>query len=244
MLFVDRDTHVLSRLAELRVPLALCALMVLGSFLLRYQRWYYMLRTQGHQVPWREGLRAYIAGFAFTASPGKAGELLRIRYFGDLNVPAHTVLATFIAERALDLLIITLLGVGAAALIPAFGILTTLVAGCLALLYLAGRWPWLLRQNSCLRARLDAPPGRVHGGRGSRRGPAAGSTRCTTRPAAGYTGVAADRAGIRRPLLRPRFVHELATFVGHLSHRYAGWCRIFRSGRRWDHRRRHRPDVE
>lgn len=154
MLFVDRDTHVLSRLAELRVPLALCALMVLGSFLLRYQRWYYMLRTQGHQVPWREGLRAYIAGFAFTASPGKAGELLRIRYFGDLNVPAHTVLATFIAERALDLLIITLLGVGAAALIPAFGILTTLVAGCLALLYLAGRWPWLLRQISCIGARL------------------------------------------------------------------------------------------
>ncbi|WP_234414640.1 lysylphosphatidylglycerol synthase transmembrane domain-containing protein [Stenotrophomonas sp. ZAC14D2_NAIMI4_6] len=154
MLFVDRDTHVLSRLAELRAPLALCALMVLGSFLLRYQRWHYLLRAQGHQVPWREGLRAYIAGFAFTASPGKAGELLRIRYFGNLNVPAHTVLATFIAERALDLLIIILLGVGAATLIPAFGVLATLVAGCLVLLYLAGRWPWLLHQISSIGARL------------------------------------------------------------------------------------------
>lgn len=156
MVYVDRDTHVFSRLAELPGPLALCTLLILGSFVLRYQRWHRILHAQRHDLPWWDGLRAYIAGFAFTASPGKAGELLRIRYFGDLHVPAHTVLATFIVERGLDLLIITLLGLGAAGLIPAFGGLAALVAACLGLLYLASRWPALLLQISTV---CDRTPG-------------------------------------------------------------------------------------
>lgn len=154
MLYVDRDTRVLSRLAELPGTLALCALLVLGSFVVRYQRWYCVLRVQGHELLWREGLRAYLAGFAFTASPGKAGELLRIRYFGDLNVTAHAVLSTFIVERSLDLLIITVLGIGATALIPGSGALVTLVACCLGVLYLASRWPWLLEQLAAAGGRL------------------------------------------------------------------------------------------
>ncbi len=81
---------------------------------------------------WRAGLLAYLAGFAFTASPGKAGELLRIRYFSRLGVPAQVTLTTFIYERALDLLVITALSLGAAHLIPLFGVLATVVL-CLVL---------------------------------------------------------------------------------------------------------------
>lgn len=61
-----------------------------------------------------------------------AGELLRIRYFSRLGVPAQVTLTTFIYERALDLLVITALSLGAAHLIPLFGVLATVVL-CLVL---------------------------------------------------------------------------------------------------------------
>lgn len=61
-----------------------------------------------------------------------SGELLRIRYFSRLGVPAQVTLTTFIYERALDLLVITALSLGAAHLIPLFGVLATVVL-CLVL---------------------------------------------------------------------------------------------------------------
>jgi len=134
--YFDRDKHVLSRLSQLAAPLCGCVVLVLCSYLVRYQRWHTVLRAQGHRVPWRSGLYAYLAGFAFTASPGKAGELLRIRYFYRLGVPASVTLATFIYERALDLLIIAALATLAAQLIPLFGALVGVVLALVLALFL------------------------------------------------------------------------------------------------------------
>lgn len=178
---LDRGTGILSRLSELFLPLTVCAALVLLSFAVRYQRWHAALSAQGHPVrPWWIGLRAYLAGFAFTASPGKAGELLRIRYFGRFRVPPRTVLGTFIYERGIDLLIIVVLGLGAATLIPAFGLLVGVVLGFLLVLGLAISWPWLHTLLDSVAARL---PGR------------------RVRQLAGFLlGGARDA----RPLLRPR----------------------------------------
>lgn len=55
------------------------------------------------------GYLAYLAGFAFTATPGKLGELLRIRYLTPQGVPPWRVLAAFVYERALDLMAVLLL---------------------------------------------------------------------------------------------------------------------------------------
>ncbi|CRD61440.1 lysylphosphatidylglycerol synthase transmembrane domain-containing protein [Stenotrophomonas indicatrix] len=140
--YVDRDRSILSRLSEMAVPLALCALAVLLSYLFRYQRWRSVLAAQGHPLEhWWPGLLAYLAGFAFTASPGKAGELLRIRYFGWLDVPGRITLTTFIFERAIDLLVITLLAIGASSLIPAFGLLALIILALLLALLALACWP-------------------------------------------------------------------------------------------------------
>ncbi|MCC7634078.1 lysylphosphatidylglycerol synthase transmembrane domain-containing protein [Stenotrophomonas rhizophila] len=158
LLYVDHGNGILARLGGLGGPLAICASAVLISFALRYQRWRSALSVQGHaRLPWLAGLRAYLAGFAFTVSPGKAGELLRIRYFGRLQVPSRTVLSTFIYERGLDLLVITALGLGAASLIPAFGTLVGVVTGLLVVLCLAMCWSWLQGILFALSVRL---PGR------------------------------------------------------------------------------------
>ncbi len=130
--YVDRDKQILTRLQALALPLCGCVALVLASYGFRHLRWHMLLRAQGQPVGWRAGLLAYLAGFAFTASPGKAGELLRIRYFSRLGVPAQVTLTTFIYERALDLLVITALSLGAAHLIPLFGVLATVVL-CLVL---------------------------------------------------------------------------------------------------------------
>ncbi|WP_343204198.1 lysylphosphatidylglycerol synthase transmembrane domain-containing protein [Stenotrophomonas maltophilia] len=141
--YVDRDTRALERLTALAGPLLVCSALVLASFALRYQRWHGALQRQGHPVGQWHGLRAYLAGFAFTAFPGKAGELLRIRYFAGMGVPSRTVLATFIHERGQDLLILTLLGMSAAALVPALGAVLGLVLTLLILLLLTSCSAWL-----------------------------------------------------------------------------------------------------
>ncbi|SLM25539.1 lysylphosphatidylglycerol synthase transmembrane domain-containing protein [Stenotrophomonas indicatrix] len=156
--YIDRDRNILSRLADMAAPLAACAMLVLLSYLLRYLRWRSILCAQGFLLPqWGQGLLAYLAGFAFTASPGKAGELLRIRYFGWLNVPARTTLTTFIFERAIDLLVITLLAIGAATLVPVFGLLTVIILLVLFALVAFAWWPPLSRTS---RRVIDLVPGR------------------------------------------------------------------------------------
>ncbi|WP_233614781.1 MULTISPECIES: lysylphosphatidylglycerol synthase transmembrane domain-containing protein [unclassified Stenotrophomonas] len=141
--YVDRDTQALERLTALGGPLLACAALVLVSFALRYQRWHGALRRQGHSVARWRGLRAYLAGFAFTASPGKAGELLRIRYFADMGVPPRAVLGTFIHERSQDLLILTVLGLSAATLVPALGAVLAVVLALLMLVIVTSCSRWL-----------------------------------------------------------------------------------------------------
>lgn len=159
--YLDRDKNILSRLGDLAGPLLLCALAVLASYGFRYQRWHMLLRAQGYPVsPWGSGLVAYLAGFAFTASPGKAGELLRIRYFSRMGVPARTTLATFVYERALDLIVIALLSTGAAGLVPMFGALIGVVLAVVIGLCLVAFCPGLQKVARAMIARL--PGQRLH----------------------------------------------------------------------------------
>lgn len=156
--YVDRDKQILARLQALVLPLCGCVALVLASYGFRYLRWHALLQAQGHPVGWRAGMTAYLAGFAFTASPGKAGELLRIRYFSRLGVPAQVTLTTFIYERAMDLLVITALSLGAAQLVPLLGVLSGIVLGLvLALCMLACARP-LQRMAGALVDRLPGKP--------------------------------------------------------------------------------------
>lgn len=91
--------------------LLLCSLL---SYLARYGRWHWLMHRSGFCLPYRAGFFAYIAGFAFTLSPGKVGELVRIRYFHPMGVPAEKVVSAFVLERMLDLLVVLALAALAA----------------------------------------------------------------------------------------------------------------------------------
>jgi uncharacterized protein (TIRG00374 family) len=126
----------------------------IGSMLLRYLRWRWLLRRFANRLtPWR-GFLAYVAGFAFTASPGKAGELVRIRYHAPFGIGAAQVFSAFLFERACDLVAVLVLSCLALAQPGLLLLAAAFVALLLAAIGVLARWPALLgRAADALAAR-------------------------------------------------------------------------------------------
>ena len=113
------------------------------NFVLRFVRWQRYLRLLGHQVPWRPSLRIYIAGFALTTTPAKAGELVRSVFLKRFGIKYAESAAAFFAERLSDLiavLLITAIGVSShpAARPWVIGVAAIIVAVLLTLHYERG----------------------------------------------------------------------------------------------------------
>ncbi len=154
---IDHGNGTFSRLGGVWHLLLLATVPVTATYFLRYWRWRWLLQRSGLAVPFWRGLAGYLAGFALTATPGKAGELMRIRYFARLGVPAERTLGVFVFERASDLLVIVSLSMLAAPVFPALATLTAAVLGSVCLLFGAAAWPPLLALLARMGERL---PGR------------------------------------------------------------------------------------
>lgn len=79
------------------------------NYTVRIIRWRWYLARSGHSVTLRFATLTYIAGFAFTLSPGKLGELMKARYYAAIGIPLRDVVAAFSVERLMDLLALVLL---------------------------------------------------------------------------------------------------------------------------------------
>ena len=79
-------------------------ILVLGlsllNYLLRFYRWHWYLAHLGHTLPPLRHLTYYMAGFAFTTTPGKMGEAIRSIYLAPHRVSYADSLAAFL-RRAL-----------------------------------------------------------------------------------------------------------------------------------------------
>lgn len=154
--WLDRSNGTFQRLSSAWYwLLSLAALPVFASYLVRYWRWRWLLRRNGDPVPFALGLCGYLAGFALTATPGKAGELLRLRYFGRMGVPATRTMAAFVFERACDLLVVLMLSSAAAPLFPGLAKLACIVLAFVLLLFATARWHAM--QNGIERAIVHVP---------------------------------------------------------------------------------------
>jgi uncharacterized protein (TIRG00374 family) len=83
------------------------------NYVLRYARWEIYLRHFQYQLPPLQSLAYYIAGFAFTTTPGKAGEAIRSLYLKSHNVSYTHSLAAFFSERFVDLIAMVFLALTA-----------------------------------------------------------------------------------------------------------------------------------
>lgn len=82
----------------------------LVNYCLRFVRWnFYIQLTHKNAVPvWRHFM-IYLAGFALTTTPAKAGEAIRGVFLHPYGIPFQTSLACFFSERLSDLLAILIL---------------------------------------------------------------------------------------------------------------------------------------
>lgn len=87
------------------IVLALSAL----NYLLRFYRWQDFLLQFGRVLPTPQHLLYYLSGFAFTVSPGKAGEAFRSLHLRAHGVTYSESIAALFAERLLDLIAMCLL---------------------------------------------------------------------------------------------------------------------------------------
>lgn len=147
---------------------ALCLL----NYGLRGLRWRLWMAHYGRHFGLLQGLRLYLAGYAFTPTPGNVGEAVRGLMLAHQPLGARQSLAIFGAERLADLLCLLLLCLPALGWAWSQGLLQRapawlpglLAAGLLAALLVLGlllrfrrallqRFGWLQEAWRCLRVR-------------------------------------------------------------------------------------------
>ncbi|MDA8454913.1 flippase-like domain-containing protein [Acidovorax sp. GBBC 3334] len=152
LVWADAHNQVFAQLPRVAAWVPGMAAVSFASYGLRYARWQWLLRRAGHRVPGAAGFAGYLAGFAFTATPGKVGELVRARYFARWGVPAARTLSAFVYERAFDLIAVALLAALAIPSMRLFGIVLGFVAVLIgAVAAVAARPGMLLRLAARLR---------------------------------------------------------------------------------------------
>lgn len=113
------------------------------NYLGRAWRWDYYLKALGFHLPPRYVLLTYVAGFAFTLSPGKVGEMARARYYQrDNNMQLSATAAAFFIERLLDVLAMACLALLGLAAASNFNWLLAAAAVMLLGLLVLARTPW------------------------------------------------------------------------------------------------------
>lgn len=88
------------------------------SYLLRFARWHHFIVAQGHKVPILRNLEIYLAAFALTLTPGKAGETIRSVYLHPYGVSYPHSIGAFVSERLLDLVAVGALASLAVSMFP------------------------------------------------------------------------------------------------------------------------------
>lgn len=95
-------------------PLVL--LLTLFNYILRFLKWHYYLKQIGAgNIPWRESLRLFVAGFPLAVTPGKVGEALKGVWLKQISgLPVGKGISVVAAERISDglaVLFLSMIGV-------------------------------------------------------------------------------------------------------------------------------------
>lgn len=106
LVWVDARSETYSGVLGLAPVLPWLWTIAFTSLTIRFLRWHWLLMRSGSRTGLLSGLIAYFSGFAFTATPGKVGELIRIRYLVPLGVVPAKVISAFVYERAIDLAVV------------------------------------------------------------------------------------------------------------------------------------------
>lgn len=79
------------------------------SYVFRFARWQHFIVALGYKVPIFHNLEIYLAAFALTLTPAKAGETIRSVYLHPYGVSYPQSIGAFVSERLLDLVAVAAL---------------------------------------------------------------------------------------------------------------------------------------
>ena len=150
LVWMDARNQLFNELPALLSALPILLGFSLLSYVIRYLRWHWLLWRAGSRTAVPAGFLAYLSGFALTATPGKVGELLRIRYLSRQGVPPWKVLAAFVYERGVDLVAVLLLATLAITRADIFGFVLVFVTILLLALVFFAHKPTLLTRLAVL----------------------------------------------------------------------------------------------
>lgn len=89
--------------------LILCLGLAMLSYACRSLRWLGYIRLIEYKASIKLHTLIYLSGFAFTVSPGKAGELMRGVHLDELGVQFRYTFLSFMSERLFDVLVVLFL---------------------------------------------------------------------------------------------------------------------------------------
>lgn len=116
------------------------------NYALRFVRWQRYLAALGHRLPWLAHGRIYLAGFALTTTPGKAGEAVRAVFLKRYGVDYSHSLAALFSERLSDLTAVLLLAAfGLSLYPPARGLVLVAAAAVFLGMVLLSQEGWMRR---------------------------------------------------------------------------------------------------
>jgi uncharacterized protein (TIRG00374 family) len=119
------------------------ALLSLFNYALRVGRWVLYLTRLKHSLPIGFAAITYVAGFAFTLSPGKVGEMMRGHYYQKRGIPMSSSAAAFFVERLMDLLAMLTLAFLAVSTSSSYSLLIWItVSVIIVLLIILAFAPW------------------------------------------------------------------------------------------------------
>ncbi|MFG0231094.1 YbhN family protein [Achromobacter sp. 413638] len=106
------------------------------SYLLRFARWHHFIVALGHKVPILRNLEIYLAAFALTLTPGKAGETIRSVYLHPYGVSYPHSIGAFVSERLLDLVAVEALALLAVSMFPEYRLWMFAAIACIVIVIL------------------------------------------------------------------------------------------------------------
>jgi glycosyltransferase 2 family protein len=122
---------------------ALAAACSLLNYAFRIIRWQRYLARLGAPLPLGFTGLTYVAGFAFTVSPGKVGEMARARYYSRFGVSLPDVAGAFFVERLLDVMAMLVLAALLVAAAPRYHVAMWTAGGMVvAVLVTLAVLPW------------------------------------------------------------------------------------------------------
>ena len=104
----QQTIEAITRLTWMQVAILLS--LSLANYFLRASRWHLYIGAMGIKVPYTTSIRHYLGGFALTATPGRVGELIRLRWLWlETGRRPDSTGSLILIDRAADLTAVGLL---------------------------------------------------------------------------------------------------------------------------------------